>query len=199
MTNRRHATRVNVADERVGWFRVLQDVEIEEIGFGAITILADAPIPRGERMMLRHQAGELTFQVRAVERHTLIGSSATRDRIHLEVDSAARIEDAPPVVSKGLQLAALMWQTPVRLLDLSFAGCRFESPRVAALGEVGVLNVSGVGQPCAEVIRICRNGRQHGRLWQWVAGAEFLTLEAPAETSLRRQINVMTRIADGRI
>jgi hypothetical protein len=197
MTERRLTLRVR-ADNARGTFRLLHDVEIEEVAERTISVMADERIPRGERMLLRAVTAdgvESELQVRAVHQRAVITADRLRHHVILDVDTPLHLADpasgaASPWLDWGRTGAAygLLRNLPVRLIDVSTAGCSFESPASVAEGAVGVLSMQRGSAICREVARVCRSGRTAARPWPWVAGVEFLTLEIPSAASIRQHV-----------
>jgi hypothetical protein len=71
-------------------------------------------------------------------------------------------------------LATLVRTVPVRVLDVSSAGCRIESRRWLTAGTVGRLHVSLQGQGHEDDVRIARCQVRQGAGRSYLAGAELL-------------------------
>jgi hypothetical protein len=205
MIERRLTLRVRV-DHARGTFRVLHDVVIEEVAERTISVMADERIPRGERLILRALTAdglESELQVRAVQRRAVISEESLRFHVVLDVDTPFCQADpgaAPASVWQdwGRTGAAygLLRDLPVHLVDLSTAGCSFESPASVAEGAIGVLSMPRGRDICREVARVCRSGRSTARRWPWVAGVEFLTLHLPTAASIRQHVELPSQESD---
>ena len=200
--NRRRMPRA-VADNAAGMLRVLDDVEIEQVTDETITVLSDTPIPRGERMIWwgpTGQGGEAPLRVRAVQRQAVVTSASLRHRVRLHVDAvaapdAAAVRAARPAAETADTgpIGGLVREVPIRILDISAGGCLIESPVRVAEGAVGWLSVNGHDAQHHEVVRVCRSDWRTDRFWRWTSGVEFLTLEAPSATALRRNVALFTK------
>jgi len=180
--------------------RILDDVEIEVVTDQTITVLSDTQFPRGERMVLwapAEDGGEVPVRVRAVQRQADLASTSLRHRIKFDVDAIEAPLDEPdraarPAASVGRQIGSIMREVPVKLVDLSGAGCRVESPVRIIEGAVGWLSVNSQHGQHHEIVRVCRSDWQIERFWPCTAGIEFLTLEAPPSASLRLNVALFT-------
>ena len=85
-----------------------------------------------------------------------------------------------------------MREVPVKLVDLSAAGCLVESPVRITEGAVGWLSVNSERTRHHEIVRVCRSDSRIERFWPCMAGIEFLTLEAPPSAALRRNVALFT-------
>jgi hypothetical protein len=193
------------ADNAAGILRILYDVEIEDVSDQAITVLSDAPLRRGERMILWAPAddgGEVPLRVRAVQRHADLASASARHRVTFDVDAIAAPRDEPDdrsarpaTVSGSRRAGSVVCEVPVKVVDLSAAGCLVESPVRIAEGVVGWLSVNSQHTQHHEIVRVCRSDWRIDRFWPCMAGIEFLTLEAPAPAALRRNVTLFTSTA----
>jgi hypothetical protein len=194
---RRRAARLG-SDGILGYFRVVEDVELKRVGSKSITIVTGIRIPLGERMVLRSvKNGAWTnLAVRAVKRRAGIITGRLRHDVILQVDGAWRRRrntpgrnatvDVDRKKSGHARVAALVRDIPVRLVDLSVSGCLLEGPEYIDEGKVGSLETVIDGQRCSEVVRTSRSFRMEGRVWPWTTDAQFLTLSPPSAASLRR-------------
>jgi hypothetical protein len=197
--NRRRMPRA-AANSAAGMLRILDDVEIEVVTDQTITVLSDTQFPRGERMVLwapAEDGGEVPVRVRAVQRQADMASASLRHRVKFDVDAIAASLDEPdratrPATAASRQVGSIMREVPVKLVDLSGAGCLVESPVRITEGAVGWLSVNSRHGQHHEIVRVCRSDWRIERFWPCTAGIEFLTLEAPPSASLRRNVALFT-------
>jgi hypothetical protein len=188
------------ANGAAGMLRVLDDVEIEAVRDETITVLSAARFPRGERMVWwapAEDGGEVPVHIRAVQRQTDLASASLRDRVTFAVDAIAAPLDAaratrPASAPAGPRIASIMRELPVKLIDLGTGGCLVESPVRITEGAVGWLSVISQYAEHHEIVRVCRSDWRIERFWPCLAGIEFLTLEAPRATALRRSVALFT-------
>jgi hypothetical protein len=177
--------------------RVLDDVEIEQVTDQAITVLADTQVPRGERMILwapAEEGGQVPLRVRAVHRQAVVTSARLRHRVTFDVDEIERLARARPASDASVtqRIGGIVREVPIRLLEIGAGGCLIESPVGFSEGAVGWLSVNGDDAQHREIVRVSRSDRQTGRLWPWISGIEFLTLDLPSAESLRRNVGRFT-------
>ena len=181
--------------------RILDDVQIEAVTDKSITVLSDTQFPRGERMVLWAPAddgGEVPVRIRAVERQADLASASLRHRVRFDVDAiAAPFDEAdraarPATASSDSRIGSIVREVPVKLVDLSAAGCLVESPVRITEGVVGWLSVNSQHTQHHEIVRVCRSDWRIVRFWPCMAGLEFLTLEAPTSAALRRNVALFT-------
>jgi hypothetical protein len=189
------------ANSAAGILRLLDDVEIEAVTGQTITVLSEAQLPRGERMVLwapAENGGEVPVRVRAVQRQADFASASLRHRVKFDVDAiAAPFAEAnraphPATASASRGMGSIMREVPVKLVDLSAAGCLVESPVRITEGAVGWLSVNSERTRHHEIVRVCRSDWRIERFWPCIAGIEFLTLEAPRSAALRRNVALFT-------
>jgi len=173
-----------------GMLRIFDDVEIEDVTDQAITVLSEAQVPRGERMILwapAEDGGEVALRVRAVKRHADLASASLRHRVKFDVDTVA----PRPVTAPGSRrIGSIVREVPFKLVDLSAAGCLIQIPVRIAAGAVAWLSVNSEHSQHHEIVRVCRSDWRTERFWPCLAGIEFLTLEAPPPEALRRNVNL---------
>jgi hypothetical protein len=176
-------------------------VEIQAVTGQTITVLSEVQLPRGERMVLwapAENGGEVPVRVRAVERQADFASASLRHLVQFNVDAIAAPADEakhaprPATASAGRGIGSIMREVPVKLVDLSAAGCLVESPVRITEGAVGWLSVNSQHTQHHEIVRVCRSNWQIERFWPCMAGIEFLTLEAPPSAALRRNVALFT-------
>jgi hypothetical protein len=85
-------------------------------------------------------------------------------------------------------VAVLGREVPVRLMDISSAGCLLESSYRLQKGATGLLRVSFEGLEYVDDIRVMRCLEAEGASGHFQLGAEFLWTTSPHERSLRRVI-----------
>jgi hypothetical protein len=203
MVERRRANRVSVAAPATGALRVLQDVVVGHVAAGEITVASAAPVARGEHMRLevarelgppwsvvvRTQGSWAEIEGdrvgRCVRLHPVRGTgSVAGDDQDAAVTELASAASAAAVRGRPL-FGSLIRRIPVRLLNLSFSGCLFESPLAVGEGTVGFVEVTIQDRRRTEAIRIRRLERRAGRVWPYRNGGEFLTFTATGPASLR--------------
>ena len=86
-------------------------------------------------------------------------------------------------------LGIIVWDVPVRLVDISRTGCLLESNRQMAVGTTGEFRVEFAGQVFSEELRITRCARLEGSSALYRLGAEFLHMRPPNVSSLRRVVS----------
>jgi hypothetical protein len=85
----------------------------------------------------------------------------------------------------------IAWEVPVRLVDISRAGCLLESSRQMEVGTTGEFRVEFGGQVFWEELRITRCVRLEGSGTVYRLGAEFLRMRPPNGSSLRRAVHAV--------
>jgi hypothetical protein len=142
--------------------------------------------------------GEVPVRVRAVQRQADMAAASLRHRVRFDVDAiAAPSHDAdraprPATASASPRIGSIMREVPLKLLDITAAGCLIESPVRISEGAVGWLTVNSEHAEHHEIVRICRSDWRIVRFWPCLAGIEFLTLEAPPPEALRRNLALFT-------
>jgi hypothetical protein len=96
------------------------------------------------------------------------------------------VDPLDAILSARDLVAVLGREVPIRLVDISSAGCLLESTSRLEKGTTGVLRVLYEGGQYMDEVRImrCRECEGSGAVYQ--LGAEFLWTTNPRETSLRR-------------
>jgi len=199
MVDRRGATRFPLTDQGVGTLRLIQDVVITQFDHEQATVETSVAIPRGERLLLEfttEPTGLVSVLVLAIRSRAVASDSSLSRQVLLQLvrrqgegDPTADINrpswPAPPV------LGALVRRVPVRLVDVSVSGCRFDSPASVDDGTVGFLDVASHAQRHSEAIRTRRTSRTEGLVWPYRTAAQFLTLGPATPASLRGVATVM--------
>jgi hypothetical protein len=85
-------------------------------------------------------------------------------------------------------LGTLVWTVPVRLLDVSRAGCRFESPRALETGVNGQLRIPLGGRVHVDDVRVARCQVREGAGQRYLVGAELLCTRRLNTRSIRLAI-----------
>jgi hypothetical protein len=141
---------------------------------------------------------EVPVRVRAVHRQADLASASLRHRVKFDVDAIATpLDEAdratrPATAPASPRVGSVVRELPIKLVDLSAAGCLVESPVRITEGAVGWLSVNGEHAQHHEVVRVCRSDWRIERFWPCLAGLEFLTLEAPPSAALRRNVALFT-------
>ncbi len=92
------------------------------------------------------------------------------------------------ILSADDLVAVLGREVPVRLMDISSAGCLLESPCRLEKGATGLLKVQFEDVEYADDVRVMRCLESEGGSGRYQLGAEFLWTTSPHELSLRRVI-----------
>ncbi|HEX5109973.1 MAG TPA: hypothetical protein VFV95_16085 [Vicinamibacterales bacterium] len=82
-------------------------------------------------------------------------------------------------------IGVIIRRIPVKVRDVSAAGCLLESADMLPEGAVGQLELTIDGERHLETLQVCRSTRTSGGAFPWRAGARFLSLTAPLPTSVR--------------
>jgi hypothetical protein len=191
MIERRRAERVPFVHPGVGSLRLVQDVEISNLGPRHAMVLAPGQLPCGERLLLEirgaHDAKPCTILVRAVGNRPVTDEGALRWHARLEM-----IQRVPRAALHAARLArrqtvmgALIRRVPVRVVEASTAGCVVESPSALREGTVGFVQTRTTSQDCSEAVRIRRMSETSDLAWPYRMAAEFLTLGPASPDSLR--------------
>jgi hypothetical protein len=189
MSNRRRADRFVIPEASEGTLRVMQDVFVESTSATQVVLVSDMPLPRDEHLFLElpRELGSRSVVPAQVHKSAPLWSGETRrHRIDLIVEAT---RDMPAAVSRPA-LGVLIRIVPVRIRDVSAAGCLLESEGPLPEGAVGLLELTIDGESQSETLRICRSTQMPGSPWPWRSGAHFLTLGAPESSSVR---NVVAR------
>jgi PilZ domain-containing protein len=88
-------------------------------------------------------------------------------------------------------LGVIVWDVPVRLVDVSRTGCLLESNRHMVVGTTGEFRIEFAGQAFSEELRITRCLRLEGSSTIYRLGAEFLRMRLPNVSSLRRAVHAV--------
>ncbi len=90
------------------------------------------------------------------------------------------------ILTAGDLVAVLGREVPVRLVDISNAGCRLESRGRLDKGATGLLRVKFQDVEYMDDIRVMRCHEPEGSSGMYLLGAEFLWTTSPHNRSLRR-------------
>jgi hypothetical protein len=96
--NRRRTNRFVIPEAAEGSLRLMQDVYIEQIGTDAVVVVTDAPLTRGEDLLLElpRESGARTIAQVEVASHTTVSSGGTRRyRVVLKLTRPLSPEDEP--------------------------------------------------------------------------------------------------------
>lgn len=100
--------------------------------------------------------------------------------------------DALDAVLKAADLVAVLGrEIPVRVIDISSAGCLLESVNRLEPGATGALRVVYEGHEYADDVRIMRCGSNEGSSGLYYLGVEFLWTTSPGDRSLRRILSAL--------
>jgi len=202
MTERRRDERVRIVGPSVGVFRVVQDVDIQRFSGDDVFVIAASPIPRGERLLLESpQAGQAdarSLLVRALENRVYVEHGVLRWVVRLAL--TPRLGESEPQID-GTQLgsaeratSAVVRRVPIRLVEASRSGCRFQSPASIDVGTVGFVELRTSERCHSEALRVNRESRTRERIWPYAMAGDFLTIGPVSLESLR---GVATIIAVG--
>jgi len=191
MRERRGSERTALTEPGVGEIRLVQDVEIAELGRHEITVVAPGPVARGERLLLEVPNGDGTTRtslVFAVENRFMLHDGRLKRQVLLRTvpraGEAAEDDECDELSwrTNGEPLmGALTRRVPVRLVEMSRTGCLCESPAQVEEGRVGFLGLRNTHGRRVEAVRICRAWRTGEGLWPQRLALQFLTigLESP--------------------
>jgi hypothetical protein len=171
--------------------RVLQHVQIDHVGTNAITVLSVTPLARGEDVTLRigpsdGEQATLTARMISSQPHVLDGrvmhrvqlARADRATLSTGVDAAIHLWRS------GEHIAVVLHPQATRVVNVGRGGCRLELSTGLPVGTIGTL-YSGHGIDYAEPFRVGFLRERPGVSSPYVAGVEFLWLDAPASQSFR--------------
>lgn len=199
MIERRRAERVHLVNPGVGSLRTMQDVEIARLGSHHAVVIAPAPLPCGERMLLEipvaRDAHICTVLVRVVSNRVVMDDGLLRRLVRLQMVPRAprdRGFEGVQIPRNGSLMGALSRRVPVRLVEASTAGCLFESPSVVLEGAVGFVHMRTVTHDRSEVVRIKRSSETSNPVWPYRTAAEFLTLGPTLPDSLCGLATIMS-------
>ena len=195
MPERRRAHRFALSEGSRALLRLMDDVYIECSDAAETTVIATQPVSIGEEILLElpstttRRAVTLTKAVR----RTLVPYGGTlRHRVVLRRLQACSHDRASATAddraTHAARMAVLVRRLPVSLAEVSTTGCRLDSAEALPNGTVGVLVLPSDAEPTAEPLRISRCTRTPGGAAAYRLGAEFLSLDAPAPTSLRNRV-----------
>ncbi len=85
----------------------------------------------------------------------------------------------------------LVRRLSIRVLEISRAGCLIESAAPLVEGTVGLLDLDMSGRRRIEAFRICRTEVREGASPAYRAAAQFLTIAAPSEHTLRQEVGAL--------
>ncbi|MEQ1757163.1 MAG: hypothetical protein ABL986_02515 [Vicinamibacterales bacterium] len=169
---------------------VLHDVHIEETGPNNLAVLCTTPGVRGEEMTVRigpSDGVQSTLVGRTVGSEPRMVDGRVMHRIQLAVTGAPtmpRVGAAGSGRSTERHAAMFVRRHAARVVNLSRGGCLLELPSCMHAGTVATL-YAGKDLAHAEPIRVGFVHERKGSSWPFVAGAEFLSLDAPSSDSLR--------------
>ena len=195
MTERRRGERHSLDQPGMATMRVIQDVDITHLDAQQSLVIASRSIPRGERLLLTipdERGGESqTRLARAVSSRIILRDRALRYEVTLLM--GARYGDAvrgiDPCATLGHQdnpvCGALSRRLPVRIVQVSYSGCLWESPSPLDEGTVGFVDLRTSGRHHTEAVRVLRTMRSNDARWPHHMAVEFLTLFPVSRESLR--------------
>jgi hypothetical protein len=199
MIERRRAERFPLIESGVGSLRMVQDVEIAQLGSHNAIVIAPGPLPRGERLLLEiptaRDAHVCTVLVRVVDNRVVMDDGSLRRRVHLKmVHPAPRDSRFEGVLTEWGRsvVGAVIRRVPVRVVEASTGGCVFESPSIVIEGAVGFVRIKSSTHDHSEAVRIRRTLQTSNSVWQYRMAAEFLTLGPTSPDSLRGLATVMS-------
>jgi hypothetical protein len=86
----------------------------------------------------------------------------------------------------ALRVGSLVRRLPIRVVNMSAAGCLLESAQPVDTGTVALLALQIGDRRYVDPVRITRSVQKAGGVWVYGLGAEMLTLSPPSEATLRR-------------
>ena len=198
MIERRRADRVHFVEPGLGGLRVVQDVEIARLGSHHAVVIADGPVPCGERLLLEiagARAGNpYTVLAHVIDNRAVMDDGSLRRRVRLKmVQRAPRgAFEGAPIMSRRFVMGALIRRVPVRVVEASTSGCLVESPSVFVQGTVGFVEMRTATHNCSEAVRVRRTSETSNVAWPCRMAVEFLTLGPTSPDSLRGLATIMT-------
>jgi hypothetical protein len=199
MIERRRAERFHLVEAGVGSLRLVQDVEIANIGSHQAVVIAPGPLPEGERLLLEiplaRNASPCTVLVRVLANQTVMDDGSLRRQVRLQmVERAPRdrgFEGVRIPLGRSV-MGALIRRIPVRVVETSTAGCVFESPSMVIEGAVGFVQMRTSTHDHSEAVRVRRTLQTSNSVWHYRMAAEFLTLGPTSPDSLRGLATIMS-------
>jgi hypothetical protein len=195
MPERRRAHRFALSEGTRAMLRWMDDVYIECSDAAETTVIAAQPVSIGEEVLLElpSNATRRAVTLTKAVRRTLVPYGGTmRHRVVLRRLHAcshhSAFATADERVTHAARMAVLVRRLPVSLAEVSTTGCRLESAQALLTGTVGILVLPTDAEPAGEPLRISRCTRTPGGAAAYRLGAEFLSLDAPAPTSLRNSV-----------
>ena len=195
MPERRRAHRFALSAGTRAMLRMMDDVYIECSDAGETTVIAAQPVSIGEEILLELPSTAMRRAVtltRAVRRTLVPYGGTLRHRVVLRRLHACSHDDAfasaDDHTKHPARIAMLVRRLPVIVAEVSTSGCRLESAQALLAGTVGILVLPAAAEPTGEPLRISRCTRTPGGAAPYRLGAEFLSLDAPAPTSLRNRV-----------
>ena len=198
MVERRRPERALLVDPGVASLRLVQDVQIAQLGLDHAIVIAPGPLPVGERLLLEIPVAlhvrPCTVLVRVVDNGIVLDDGLFRRRVRLSILHQAprgwRFEGVR-MRRGGSVMGALIRRVPVRLIEASTTGCVFDSPSLIVEGAVGFVQMRTSIEERSEAVRVRRTSQTSDIVWQHRMAAEFLTLGASL-ASLRGRATIMT-------
>ena len=197
MSDRRRTARFVIPEASEGWLRLMQDIFIEHTGADTVVVVTDEPLPRTEGLLVelpRELGARAVVQVQVASAAAIWCGETRRYRTILKsADPEAKDGPLGELGRTPLPLPAigvLIRRVPVRLRDVSAAGCLLETSDALPEGSIGLLELVVNGQRHSETLQISRSVRLTGSAGPWRSGAHFLSFMAPLPTSVR---NVVAR------
>jgi hypothetical protein len=195
MNERRRGERHTFDQPGMATMNVMQDVDITHLDASGSVVIATRSIPRGERLLLTipdGRGGEShTRLARAVDNRFTLHRGALRYEVQLSIgprpaDAATAIDSFAAIGHQhGPLRGALTRRVPVRIVQVSYSGCLWESPSPLDAGTVGFVDLRTPGRHHSEAVRILRTMRSDETHWPHHMAVEFLTLCPVSHESLR--------------
>lgn len=195
VVERRRRPRLALHRPVAGEISVMQDVVIEAVSDTDVSVIAALPVARGEQMLLHVDGVDgdgATLVVEGLERRPIVADGQFRHRLRLPIVRAERAgigmnEPAVPAETRTApRVGALVRRLPIRVVNISAAGCLLESTLPVDAGTVALVALQIGGRRCVDPVRITRSVRLSGGIWAYRFGADLLNLAPPSELTLRR-------------
>jgi hypothetical protein len=194
MNERRRGERHTLDQPGMATMNVVQDVDVRYLDSREAVVVVSRSIPWGERLLLTipdgHGGESHTRLARAVSSRVVVHAAALAHEVRLLIrrtaDAAGAIESLAGFGHENVPVrGALSRRVPVRIVQVSYSGCLWESPSPLDEGTVGFVDLRTPTQHHTEAVRILRTMQSDETRWPHHMAVEFLTLFPVSPESLR--------------